>query len=76
MIVEVNEVVHPVGMSDTIIKFKGITPTGDTVTFGVDHRPAKALFEAMKEAAEGNDPPIRAEIEDWQILKIEGPVTA
>ena len=69
MIVEVTDVVRPIGLFDTIIKFKGISPDGEIVTFGVDHRPARDLFEAVKEAAEYNDPPVMAEVESWQILK-------
>ena len=69
MKVEVNEVVHPVGIFDTIIKFKGTNPdTAETIIFAVDHRPAKDLFAAMKEASEQNDPPIVVHLEDWQIL--------
>ncbi len=71
MIVEVNEVVQPVGMMDTIIQFVGTTPANDRVTFGVDHRPAKELFEGMKQAHEAGLPPVIAEIADWQILKVE-----
>lgn len=73
MIVEANEVVQPVGVFDTIIKFRGTHPSGDIVTFGVDHRPAKELFAAMKEAAEQNDPPIVVHLEDWQILSRKTP---
>lgn len=73
MIVQVTEVVRPIGMFDTIIKFKGISPAGDIVTFGVDHRPAKDLFEAMQEAAEYNDPPLMTEIRDWQVLSTVSP---
>lgn len=69
MNIEVTEVVHPVGLFDTIIKFRGIIPdTSEIVTFAVDHRPAKELFAAMKFAAEQNDPPIVVNLEDWQIL--------
>jgi len=74
MNVEVNEVVHPIGMMDTIIKFKGTDPdTSEVITFGVDHRPAKDLFAAMQFAAEQNDPPILAHVEDWQILSRKAP---
>lgn len=73
MIVEVTDVVRPVGLFDTVLKFKGISPDGDIVTFGVDHRPARDLYAAMKEAAEFNDPPVMVSIEDWQILKTVSP---
>lgn len=77
MKVEVNEVVHPVGLFDTIIKFRGINPdTAEIITFGVDHRPAKELFAAMKEASEQNDPPIVVQLEDWQILTTTGVIRA
>lgn len=74
MNVEVNEVVHPVGLFDTIIKFRGTnSDTSEIVTFAVDHRPAKELFAAMKFAAEQNDPPIVVNLEDWQILSKRSP---
>ncbi len=69
MNIEVNEVVHPVGLHDTIIKFRGIDPdTSEVIIFAVDHRPARDLIGAMEFAAQQNDPPILAHIEDWQIL--------
>ena len=74
MFIEANEVVQPVGLFDTVIKFQGTHPSGDIVTFGVDHRPVKELFAAMKEAAEQNDPPIVVHLEDWQILSRKTPV--
>ena len=71
MKVEVNEVVQPVGMFDTIIQFKGMDQdTHDAVTFGVDHRPANGLIAEMRLASLNNDPPIVAYVEDWQILKV------
>jgi len=75
MNIEVTDVIHPIGMFDTIIKFRGTHPSGDIIIFGVDHRPAKELFAAMQFAAEQNDPPIVVDLEDWQVLsRTEGAI--
>lgn len=71
MIVEVNKVIHPIGMMDTIIKFEGTNTADEKVTFGVDHRPAKELFGAMKQAHKNGLDPILAEVDEWQILSVE-----
>ncbi len=68
MNIEVNEVIHPIGIHDTVIQFQGTHPSGDIIVFGVDHRPAKDLFAAMQFAAEQNDPPVVVDLEEWQIL--------
>lgn len=49
----------------TIIVFTGTDDeTGDRVTFGADHRPATALYEAALEQSE----PVAAEVEPYQVL--------
>jgi hypothetical protein len=48
----------------TIIVFTGTDENGDRVTFGADHRPATALYEAALE----QDEPVCAEVESWQVI--------
>lgn len=57
--------VHPQTPVDhgTIVVFTGTDPDGRTFTFGVDHRPAQGLLDALD--TEG---PIDADVDDFQIL--------
>lgn len=48
----------------TIVVFGGVTDEGRQVHFGVDHRPAQGLADAL---AEG---PVDAVIEPYQILGV------
>lgn len=48
----------------TIVVFTGTNDDGDTITFGVDHRPAQGLLDALD--TEGT---IDAEVESWQVLR-------
>lgn len=72
MLVEVNTVIRPRPF-DTIIKFQGTTVVDEIVTFGVDHRPARSLYEAMVAAKQTNQRPILVEVESWQILSVVTP---
>lgn len=47
----------------TIVVFTGTDPDGRTVTFGVDHRPAQGLFDALN--FEGT---LDVQVDDFQIL--------
>jgi hypothetical protein len=50
----------------TIIVLTGTDEqTGDRVSFGADHRPATALYEAALE----QDEPVVAEVDDWQVTR-------
>jgi hypothetical protein len=49
----------------TVIVFTGTDENGDRVTFGADHRPATALYEAALEQSE----PVCAEVDDHQVLR-------
>lgn len=62
MIVIVTSYDQP-GMFDTVVRFHGLDEEGGEVTFGVDHRPARDLAEAV---ARGEDPIV--DLEPWQIL--------
>jgi hypothetical protein len=50
----------------SVIVFTGTDDaTGDRVTFGADHRPARDLYEAALEQSE----PVVAEVDDFQVLR-------
>jgi hypothetical protein len=50
----------------TIIVLTGTDEqTGDRVSFGADHRPATALYEAALE----QDEPVVAEVDGWQVTR-------
>lgn len=63
MIVEVDKVL-PFGMFSTIIVFEGIDEeTGERIRFGMDHRPAREVRQAV---AEGY--PVRCAVPDYMVL--------
>jgi hypothetical protein len=47
----------------TVIVFTGTDENGDRVTFGADHRPAEALYEAALESGD----PVTADVDEWQV---------
>lgn len=68
MIVEVKELIHPVGMFDTMLKFRGvIQDTEDEIIFAVDHRPAKDLLMLLNYNTENEDPTF-AEVPEWAVI--------
>ena len=54
-------------MFDTVVRFVGQRDDGTHVVFGVDHRPAQDIFNAMY----NTDDDIEVFVEDWQILSEE-----
>ncbi len=64
-------VVHQFGLYDTLITFTGTdVDSGDLVRFGVDHRPARDIREALRQ---GELPMV--EVEEWAILSRAGQST-
>lgn len=54
----------------SIVVFTGTDNQERLVVFGVDHRPASGLIEAVRE--QGSIP---CQVEDWQVLRRTAPVT-
>jgi hypothetical protein len=67
MIVQVHSVDIPAG--STLGIAAGVADSREIVTFGVDHRLARGLGEAVSFADEA----VLAEVEGWQILSISEP---
>lgn len=63
-------VVGPVSDEGTIVVLEGVNEDGSTIHFGVDHRPAQDILNALIEEEED----IYVEIEGWQVVRrIEAP---
>lgn len=69
--IEVDTVVRDEG---TIVVLAGTDlDTGQRVEFAADHRPARAIIEALNEALHDTDQNVEmpvAEVEDWQVLRV------
>ena len=60
IIAEAQELLQAEG---TVWLFAGQTSDGHDITFGVDHRPARALYDLICE-----DGPVPVSLECWQVL--------
>jgi uncharacterized protein (DUF2249 family) len=64
------DTVHPYDLFSTIITFTGTDlNTGERVTFGVDHRPARDIRWALE--AEYAEHPTVYDVQEWAVLKVE-----